>query len=154
MQDPRIKTIIAHYGKKHQRIKLVEEIGEMLAEVARYVADGEQRTTKDEIVSELADVVIVIRQLYPEAANAERKIRTSDDVARMLCEKAASLAALVAGAPYARLELSLAESTLALVDLFVRQLAEVPKLQMAIEQKLDRQINRILKDGVLDGSGR
>lgn len=154
MQDARLKTILNFYGKAHQRIKLVEEIGEMLAEVGRYIADGGRRTNKADIISELADVVIVIGQLYPEAANAERKIRTSDDVARMLCEKAASLAALVAGAPYARLELSLAESTLALVDLFARELAEVPMLEMAIEQKLDRQIGRILKAEGLDGSSR
>lgn len=138
MQDARIKTILNYYGKPHQRLKLVEEIGEMLAEVGRYLSDGRRRTNKADIVSELADVVIVIKQLYPEAAKAERKIRAGDDVARLLCEKAASLAALVAGAPYAKLELSLAESTLALIERFVRELAEVPMLEMAIEQKIDR----------------
>lgn len=154
MQDARIKTILAHYGKKHQRIKLVEEIGEMLAEVGRYLSDGGRRTNKADIVSELADVVIVIKQLYPDASKAERKIRGNDNVARLLCEKAASLAALVAGAPYAKLELSLAESTLALIELFVRELAEVPMLEMAIEQKIDRQIGRILKVGAVDGNHR
>lgn len=154
MQDARLKTILNHYGKAHQRIKLVEEIGEMLAEVGRYLSDGGRRTNKADIVSELADVVIVIRQLYPEAAKAERKIRAGDDVARLLCEKAASLAALVAGAPYAKLELSLAESTLALIERFVRELAEVPMLEMAIEQKIDRQIGRILKVGAVDGNHR
>lgn len=33
MQDIRLTTILNRYGKAHQRIKLVEEIGEMLAEV-------------------------------------------------------------------------------------------------------------------------
>lgn len=154
MQDPRIKTIIAHYGKKHQRIKLVEEIGEMLAEVGRHIADGERRTNKADIVSELADVVIVIRQLYPDASKVERKVPEGEDVARQLCEKAALLASMVAGAPFAKLELSYAETVLALIDLFARELAEVPMLQMAIEQKLDRQINRILKDGGFDGNRR
>ena len=154
MQDPRIKTIIAHYGKKHQRIKLVEEIGEMLAEVARYVADGERRTNKADIVSELADVVIVIRQLYPDASKVERKVPDGEEVARLLCEKSASLAAMVAGAPFSKLELSYAESTLAFIDLFVRDLAEVPMLQMAIEQKIDRQIGRILRSEGADGNRR
>lgn len=154
MQDERIKTILTHYGKKHQRIKLVEEIGEMLAEVGRYIADGERRTNKADIVSELADVVIVIKQLYPEADKVERKVQKDEVVARSLCEKAASLAALVAGAPYSKLELSYAESTLALIDLFARELAEVPMLQMAIEQKIERQINRILKSEGFDGSSR
>lgn len=154
MQDPRIKTIMTYYGEKHQRLKLIEEIGEMLAEIGRYLADGTRRTTKDEIVSELADVVIVIRQLYPDAAKIERKVPEGEDVARQLCEKAALLAAMVVGGPFTKLEISYAESTIALIDLFARDLAEVPMLQMAIEQKLDRQINRILKSEVLDGSSR
>lgn len=154
MQDARIKTILAHYGKKHQRIKLVEEIGEMLAEVGRYIADGERRTNKANVVSELADVVIVIRQLYPDASKVERKVPDGEEVARLLCEKSASLAAMVAGAPFSKLELSYAESTLAFIDLFVRDLAEVPMLQMAIEQKIDRQIGRILRSEGADGNRR
>lgn len=154
MQDPRIKTILDHYGKAHQRLKLVEELGEMLAEVGRYIADGERRTNKANVVSELADVVIVIRQLYPDASKVERKVPEGEEVARLLCEKAASLAAMVAGAPFSKLELSYAESTLAFIDLFVRDLAEVPMLQIAIEQKLDRQIGRILKAEGFDGSSR
>lgn len=154
MQDARLKTILNFYGKAHQRLKLVEEIGEMLAEVARYVADGESRTNKADIISELADVVIVIGQLYPDASKVERKVPEGEEVARLLCEKAASLAAMVAGAPFSKLELSYAESTLAFIDLFARELAEVPMLQMAIEQKLDRQINRILKSEGFDGNRR
>lgn len=154
MQDERIKTILTHYGKKHQRIKLVEEIGEMLAEVGRYLSDGGRRTNKADIVSELADVVIVIRQLYPDASKVERKVHDGEEVARLLCEKAASLAAMVAGAPFSKLELSYAESTLAFIDLFVRDLAEVPMLQMAIEQKIDRQIGRILRSEGADGNRR
>lgn len=122
MQDARIKTILNYCGKAYQRIKLVEEVGEMLAEVGRYVADGERRTNKADIVSELADVVIVIRQLYLEASKVEQKVPEDGDVARQLCEKAA------------------------LIDLFVRDLAEVPMLQMAIEQKIDRQMSRILSE--------
>lgn len=154
MQDARLKTILTHYGKPHQRIKLVEEIGEMLAEVGRYLSDGGRRTNKADIVSELADVVIVIRQLYPEAEKVERKVEKDEVVARSLCEKAASLAAMVAGAPFSKLELSYAESTLSYIDLFVRELAEVPMLEMAIEQKIDRQIGRILKVGAVDGNHR
>lgn len=154
MQDIRLKTIMTYYGEKHQRLKLIEEIGEMLAEVGRYIADGEQRTTKDDIVSELADVVIVIRQLYPDASKVERKVPEGEDVARQLCEKAALLAAMVVGGPFTKLEISYAESTIALIDRFVRQLAEVPKLQMAIEQKIERQIGRILRSEGADGNRR
>ena len=154
MKDARLKTILNFYGPAHQRLKLIEEIGEMLAEVGRYIADGERRTNKADIVSELADVVIVIKQLYPDAAKVERKIPEGEDVARQLCEKAALLASMVAGAPFAKLELSYAETVLALIDLFARELAEVPMLKMAIEQKLDRQINRILKSEGFDGNRR
>lgn len=154
MKDARLKTILNNYGKAHQRLKLVEEIGEMLAEVGRYIADGERRTNKADIVSELADVVIVIRQLYPDASKVERKVPEGEEVARLLCEKAASLAAMVAGAPFSKLELSYAESTLAFIDLFVRDLAEVPMIEMAIEQKIDRQISRILRSEGADGNRR
>ena len=154
MQDIRLTTILNRYGKAHQRIKLVEEIGEMLAEVGRYIADGERRTNKANVVSELADVVIVIRQLYPDASKVERKVPEGEEVARLLCEKAASLAAMVAGAPFSKLELSYAESVLAFIDLFVRDLAEVPMLEMAIEQKIDRQIGRILRSEGADGNRR
>lgn len=154
MQDERLKTILTHYGKPHQRIKLVEEIGEMLAEVGRYIADGERRTNMADIVSELADVVIVIKQLYPEAEKVERKVEKDEVVARTLCEKAATLASLVAGAPFSKLELSYAESTLSYLDLFVRELAEVPMLEMAIEQKIERQLGRILRAGGFDGNHR
>lgn len=154
MQDARIKTILNYYGKPHQRLKLVEEIGEMLAEVGRYLSDGGRRTNKADIVSELADVVIVIRQLYPDASKIEREVPEGEEVARLLCEKAASLAAMVAGAPFSKLELSYAESVLAFIDLFVRDLAEVPMLQMAIEQKIDRQLSRILKSEGADGNRR
>lgn len=152
MQDIRLTTILNRYGKAHQRIKLVEEIGEMLAEVGRYLSDGGRRTNMADIVSELADVVIVIRQLYPDASKVERKVPEGEEVARLLCEKAASLAAMVAGAPFSKLELSYAESTLAFIDLFVRDLAEVPMLQMAIEQKIERQLGRILRAGGFDGN--
>lgn len=154
MQDIRLTTILNRYGKAHQRIKLVEEIGEMLAEVGRYLSDGGRRTNKADIVSELADVVIVIRQLYPDASKVERKVPDGEEVARLLCEKSASLAAMVAGAPFSKLELSYAESTLAFIDLFVRDLAEVPMLEMAIEQKIDRQIGRILRSEGADGNRR
>ena len=154
MQDIRLTTILNRYGKAHQRIKLVEEIGEMLAEVGRYLSDGGRRTNKADIVSELADVVIVIRQLYPDASKVERKVPEGEEVARLLCEKAASLAAMVAGAPFSKLELSYAESVLAFIDLFVRDLAEVPMLEMAIEQKIDRQIGRILRSEGADGNRR
>lgn len=154
MKDARLKTILNFYGPAHQRLKLIEEIGEMLAEVGRYIADGERRTNKADIVSELADVVIVIRQLYPDASKVERKVPDGEEVARLLCEKSASLAAMVAGAPFSKLELSYAESTLAFIDLFVRDLAEVPMLQMAIEQKIDRQIGRILRSEGADGNRR
>lgn len=154
MKDARLKTILNFYGPAHQRLKLIEEIGEMLAEVGRYIADGERRTNKADIVSELADVVIVIKQLYPDAGKSTRKIPEGYDVARKLCEKAAALASVVAGEPYEKIELSYAELTLCLIGLFACELAEVPMLQMAIEQKIDRQISRILRSEGADGNRR
>lgn len=124
----------------------------MLAEVGRYLSDGGRRTNKADIVSELADVVIVIRQLYPDASKVERKVPDGEEVARLLCEKAAALASVVAGEPYEKIELGYAELTLCLIGLFACELAEVPMLNMAIEQKIDRQIGRILRSEGADGN--
>lgn len=155
MQDPRIKTILDHYGKAHQRLKLVEEIGEMLAEVGRYLADGARRTNKANVVSELADVAIVVKQLYPNAFDGFATWLSGKDVGQKLCEKAAILASMVAaGTTTEKMELKYADATLAHINAFAQFLGEVPMLQMAIDMKLDRQINRILKAEGFDGSSR
>lgn len=61
-RDPRLTQILAHYGEEHQRWKLVEECGELLAELGRF-KNGD-RTNVADLIHEAADVIVVARQLY------------------------------------------------------------------------------------------
>lgn len=51
---------IANYGREHQMDKAVEELGELLTEVARYRQDVGR---KNALVGEMADVTIMLEQL-------------------------------------------------------------------------------------------
>lgn len=51
---------IASYGREHQMDKAVEELGELLTEVARYRQDVGR---KNALVGEMADVTIMLEQL-------------------------------------------------------------------------------------------
>ena len=61
-QDPRLARILDHYGRDHQRWKLVEECGELLAELGRF-RTGDRSNVAD-LIHEAADVIVVARQLY------------------------------------------------------------------------------------------
>lgn len=51
---------VANYGREHQMDKAVEELGELLTEVARYKQDVGR---KNALVGEMADVTIMLEQL-------------------------------------------------------------------------------------------
>ena len=53
-----LKRTIAKYGKKHQKLKAVEEMAELTVEIAHDV-DGRKHNAEEEI----ADVLITIHQL-------------------------------------------------------------------------------------------
>ena len=64
-QDPRLAQILEHYGRDHQRWKLVEECGELLAELGRF-RTGDRSNVAD-LIHEAADVIVVARQLFDTA---------------------------------------------------------------------------------------
>ena len=51
---------VDHYGVEHQYWKAVEEMGELIVEIARR---QDQRTTKEHLQEELADVMVMTEQL-------------------------------------------------------------------------------------------
>jgi hypothetical protein len=59
---------VDHYGVEHKYWKAVEEMGELIAEIARR---QDKRTTKDKIQEELADVMILCEQLRMIAGAVE-----------------------------------------------------------------------------------
>ena len=57
--DAILHQAVAHYGPMHQRMKAIEELGELIMELARPI-DREDRAA---IVDEIADVRIMLSQL-------------------------------------------------------------------------------------------
>lgn len=55
------QQILEHYGYEHQLLKLIEESNELGASIARFL--GEDSGERDNFVSEMADVLVLIRQL-------------------------------------------------------------------------------------------
>lgn len=51
---------VKHFGKEKQKMKFVEEVGELLVEIGRDTFD---RSHKSLIAEEIADVTIMLRQL-------------------------------------------------------------------------------------------
>lgn len=51
---------IQHYGAEHQKRKAIEEMGELITELER---EQDGRTTPDKVITEIADVMLTMRQL-------------------------------------------------------------------------------------------
>lgn len=51
---------VHHYGPEHQKRKAIEEMGELITELER---EQDGRTTPEKIITEIADVHLMIRQL-------------------------------------------------------------------------------------------
>lgn len=51
---------VHHYGPEHQKKKAVEEMGELITALMR---EQDNRATPEEVITEIADVQIMIRQL-------------------------------------------------------------------------------------------
>lgn len=61
--DKRLEEIAKHYGLKAQAMKMVEEAGEMLAELGRLMLDGENGAVRRSLIEEMTDVEIMLDQL-------------------------------------------------------------------------------------------
>lgn len=51
---------VAHYGKEHQKKKAIEEMGELITALSR---EQDGRATVHDVITEIADVLLMIRQL-------------------------------------------------------------------------------------------
>lgn len=71
---PVLKTAIKEFGHANQILKTFEELGELTDALAKYHRDG--RADKAQVISELADVSIMVDQMAIEFGlsdfNAER----------------------------------------------------------------------------------
>lgn len=67
-QKSKCHQIAEHYGEEHQMLKAVEEMAELSQVIIKAVNDPpnnrfQAETMKDELLSELADVIIMTEQL-------------------------------------------------------------------------------------------
>lgn len=51
---------VHHYGPEHQKRKAIEEMGELITELER---EQDGRTTPEKVITEIADVLLTVRQL-------------------------------------------------------------------------------------------
>ena len=70
VEKPVLKAAIKHYGHASQVLKTFEECGELLNALAKYYTDP-PRSTKEDVIEELADVSIMIDQMALEFGLSE-----------------------------------------------------------------------------------
>lgn len=73
-QKAKCHKIAEHYGEKHQMLKAVEEMAELSQVIIKASNDPpndkfQAETMKDEMLSELADVIIMTEQLVKYVAD-------------------------------------------------------------------------------------
>jgi len=61
------ERIFEHYGTNHQLLKLAEECSELSAAIVKYV--NNEGGSIEKIISEIADVLILIRQFQLNSGN-------------------------------------------------------------------------------------
>lgn len=72
MNDELAELAINTFGKRHQITKTIEELGELQAAISRYLNNEHDTELKMQMFDEIADVHIMIHQLFkifPEAKN-------------------------------------------------------------------------------------
>lgn len=147
MPDYRFDRICDYYGTEHQQLKLVEESGELLTEIGRYLADGCTRTNVSDMIHEAADVAVLILQLWPHLQPNGQSVRDHDDpyaIAQKLAEYVALLASNCASPIRSpRVEQDHAEIIFAHIQAFAKALSAFAVLERTIEMKVQRQIERI-----------
>lgn len=56
------EVILGHYGEESQMLKAIEEMGELTSVLIRWLRDDD-RVNRDDVITEIADVSIMIEQL-------------------------------------------------------------------------------------------
>lgn len=61
-----VHDAFSHFGLPHQALKTLEELGELSAALAKYInlaAENQHEKQKDAVLSEMADVYIMLAQM-------------------------------------------------------------------------------------------
>lgn len=147
-RDPRLSLIFGHYGEEHQRWKLVEECGELLAELGRFKCDD--RINVADMIHECADVLVVARQFWTVERHAFEEL-TIDDAVENLTFWTAELAQAMSEETYglfgARRLAKIEHYAFALAELLEEELM----IHRAIDMKIERQLERIVREAQESG---
>lgn len=143
LRDPRLEAIVEHYGREHQRWKLVEECGELIAELGRFKTSD--RANVADLLHEAADVIVVARQLWP----TERSVfwdYTFDDAIEALIFWTADLASALSEGTYELFGRRRTQYVEGWAYALAAQLEEELMLCRAIDMKIERQLERIARE--------
>jgi hypothetical protein len=148
LRDPRLTLILEHYGEEHQRWKLVEELGELSAELGRF-RNGDRSNVAD-LIHECADAIVVLTQLcsvIPETDGwTTMDVRTRENVTDSLAQSIGSCLLFLSPMPasmWGKKEFVVVASIYDAIWELATFLGEVPMLYRAVHMKINRQIERI-----------
>lgn len=151
-RDPRLTRILEHYGEEHQRWKLVEELGELSAELGRF-RNGDRSNIAD-LIHECADVIVVLTQLcsvIPETDGwTTNDVRTREGVTNSLAQSIGSCLRFLTPLPasmWGKKEFVVVASIYDAIWELATFLGEVPMLYRAVHMKIERQLERIDQEG-------
>lgn len=151
-RDPRLTLILEHYGEEHQRWKLVEELGELSAELGRF-RNGDRSNVAD-LIHECADVIVVLTQLcsvIPETDGwTTMDVRTRENVTDSLAQSIGSCLRFLSPMPasmWGKKEFVVVASIYDAIWELATFLGEVPMLYRAVHMKIERQLERIDQEG-------
>ena len=152
LRDPRLTLILEHYGEEHQRWKLVEELGELSAELGRF-RNGDRSNVAD-LTHECADVIVVLTQLcsvIPETDGwTTMDVRTRENVTDSLAQSIGSCLRFLSPMPvsmWGKKEFVVVASIYDAIWELATFLGEVPMLYRAVHMKIERQLERIDQEG-------
>ena len=92
MNKTSLQIILNHFGRMNQILKLVEEMSELARAIVKAIMlfglDAEKILAHEPVLQELADVIILLKQLgltaeLAEALTAEAEIRTARTIDRI-----------------------------------------------------------------------
>lgn len=152
LRDLRLTLILEHYGEEHQRWKLVEELGELSAELGRFrIGD---RSNVADLIHECADVIVVLTQLcsvIPETDGwTTMDVRTRENVTDSLAQSIGSCLRFLSPMPasmWGKKEFVVVASIYDAIWELATFLGEVPMLYRAVHMKIERQLERIDQEG-------
>ena len=145
MNDPRLAQILDHYGREHQRWKLIEECGELLAEFGRF-RNGDLVNRAD-LIHECADVYIVTKQLWP--VEASKSIEPPFDSVLTVVSAVNELVREAIAGMFGRnkeRELQSAKFVLNHILWLMSSIGELDRFRAAVEFKIARQVERIERE--------